>query len=81
MTLKEILNKKPSERSPEEQKLALEYIWEQKDLEASQQQSGKEEKEEEEKIWKILGKAAYLRTSREQLAADEWTKQQDPFQM
>ena len=69
---------KPSERSPEEQKLALEHIWEQKELEASTQQS---EKEEEVKIWKLLGKDANLRTSREQLAVDEWTKQQDPFQL
>ena len=77
-TLKEILSMKPSERSEEEQRLVLEHRWEQKEQEASAQQS---ETGESVKIWKLLEKDANLRTSREQLAVDEWTKKQDPFQM
>jgi hypothetical protein len=69
---------KPSERSEEEQRLVLEHKWEQKEQEASAQQS---ESGESVKIWKLLEKDANLRTSREQLAVDEWTKKQDPFQM
>ena len=37
MNIKEILEKKPSKQSPEEQKLALQHIREEKELEASQQ--------------------------------------------
>ena len=77
-TIEEILSMKPSERSQEEQRLAREHEWEQKELEASTQHC---EKEEDVKIWKLLEKDANLRTSREQLAVDEWTKRQDPFQM
>ena len=69
---------KPSERSEEEQKLVLEHRWEQKEQEASAKQTGSGEPV---KIWKILEKDANLRTSREQLALDEWKKEQDPFQL
>ena len=75
-TLKEILNLKPSERSEEEQKLVMEHKWEQKEQEASAQQSGSPVK-----IWKLLEKDANLLTSSEQLALDEWKKNQDPFQI
>ena len=77
-TLKEILSMKPSERSEEEQRLALEHRWEQKEQEASTQQS---ETGEPVKIWKLLDKDADLRPSCEQLAVDEWKKKQDPFEM
>ena len=69
---------KPSQRSEEEQQLVLEYKWEQKEKEASTPQSGSGEPE---KIWKLLGKDASLRTSNEDLALDAWKLKQDPFQM
>ena len=77
-TLKEILSMKPSERSEEEQKLVLEHKWEQKEKEASAQQSGSGEPV---KIWKLLEKDANLRTSREDIALDAWKKKQDPFEL
>ena len=40
-----------------------------------------EEEDEEVKIWKILKKAAHLRSPMERIAADNWSKQQDPFQL
>ena len=40
-----------------------------------------EEEDEEVKIWKILRKAAHLRSPMERIAADNWQKQQDPFQL
>ena len=67
---------KPSERSEEEQRLAMEHKWEQKEQEASAQQPGSPVK-----IWKLLEKDANLLTSSEQLALDEWKKNQNPFQM
>ena len=67
---------KPSERSEEEQRLAMEHKWEQKEQEASAQQPGSPVK-----IWKLLEKDANLLTSSEQLALDEWKKNQDPFQI
>ena len=69
---------KPSQRSEEEQQLVLEHKWEQKEKEASAQQSGSGEPV---KIWKLLGKDANLRTSSEDLALDAWKQKQDPFQM
>ena len=77
-TLKEILNMKPSQRSEEEQQLVLEHKWEQKEKEASAQQSGSGEPA---KIWKIQEKDANLRTSSENLALDAWKLKQDPFEM
>ena len=40
-----------------------------------------EEEDEEVKIWKILKKAAHLRSPMERIAVDNWSKQQDPFQL
>ena len=40
-----------------------------------------EEEDEEVKIWKILKKAAHLRSAKERIAVDNWSKQQDPFQL
>jgi hypothetical protein len=69
---------KPSQRSEEEQQLVLEHKLEQKEKEASVQQSGSEEPA---KIWKIQGKDANLRTPSEDLALDAWKKKQDPFEL
>ena len=40
-----------------------------------------EEEDEEVRIWKILRKAVHLRSPMERIAADNWAKQQDPFQL
>ena len=40
-----------------------------------------EEEDEEVEIWKILQKAVHLRSPMERIAADNWSKQQDPFQL
>ena len=40
-----------------------------------------EEEDEEVKIWKILQKAAHMRSPMERIAVDNWSKQQDPFQL
>ena len=40
-----------------------------------------DDEEEETRIWKILDKAAHLRSARERLAVDKWAMHQDPFQM
>ena len=58
--------------------ITMEHKWEQKEKEASAQQSGSGEPV---KIWKLLEKDANLRTSREQLAMDDWKKKQDLFQL
>ena len=44
-------------------------------------QEEEEEEDEEVKIWKILRKAAHLRSPMERIAADNWQKRQDPFQL
>ena len=50
---------------------------------AAAEQEGEEEEEEDNdfQIWKILKKPAHQRTLKERIAADNWQKQQDPFQM
>ena len=40
-----------------------------------------EVEDEEVRIWKILDKAAHLRSPQERIAIDKWSMQQDPFQM
>ena len=40
-----------------------------------------EEEDEETEIWRILRKAAHLRSPMERIRADNWSKQQDPFQL
>ena len=40
-----------------------------------------EEEDEDMRIWKILRKAAHLRSPMERIAANNWEKQQDPFQL
>ena len=40
-----------------------------------------EEEDEEVKIWKILKKATHVRSPKERIAVDNWSMQQDPFQL
>ena len=40
-----------------------------------------EENAEEMRIWRILRKAPHLRTPMERVAADNWARMQDPFQL
>ena len=40
-----------------------------------------EEEDEEMEIWKILRKAAHLRSPLERIAADNWSRQQNPFHL
>ena len=48
---------------------------------AAAEQEEEEDDDEEVKIWKILRKAAHLRSPMERIAADNWAKNQDPFQL
>ena len=48
---------------------------------AAAEEKEEEEENEELKIWEILKKAAHLRSAKERIAAEDWSKEQDPFQL
>ena len=48
---------------------------------AAAEDEEEEDENEEVKIWKILKKAAHLRSAKERIAAEDWSKRQDPFQL
>ena len=50
-------------------------------IEAAAEDEEEEEENEELRIWDILKKAVHLRSAKEKIAAEEWAKRQDPFQL
>ena len=48
---------------------------------AATEDEEEEDENEEVKIWKILKKAVHLRSAKEQIAAEDWSKRQDPLQL
>ena len=49
--------------------------------EQEEEEVPQEEEDEEVEIWKILKKPVHLRTPMERIAADNWARMHDPFQL